>query len=152
MWALYCSACTRARAWDTCPRPRRPPGAAESHIHGIYGGIALLEHLRTMTAHLDALLRARRAIRVMHRNASSSDSLAISSHCYAKNAARVRVGPRNSLRKPIDFTLPASALLLALLSLHCRLRKGRALRYARGFRGMRLVFRLLRKLRARIYD
>lgn len=45
-------------------------GTKESHIHGIYGGIALLEHLRTtMTMHRDALLRARRAIRVMHQNA-----------------------------------------------------------------------------------
>lgn len=49
-------------------------GAKKSHIHGIYGRIALLEHLRTMTMHLNALLRTRRAIRVMHRNASS-DSL-----------------------------------------------------------------------------
>lgn len=56
---------------------RRSPGAKKSHIHGIYGGIALLEHLRTMTMHLGALLRARRAIRVMHLNAPS-DSLFLS--------------------------------------------------------------------------
>lgn len=49
-----------------------PQGTEESHIHGIYGGIALLEHLRTtMTMHRDALLRARRAIRVMHQDALS---------------------------------------------------------------------------------
>lgn len=63
--------CTCTRAWDRYV-PRVPQGTKESHIHGIYGGIALLEHLRTtMTMHRDALLRARRAIRVMHQNAPS---------------------------------------------------------------------------------
>lgn len=52
------------------PRAAFPRGPKKSHIHGIYGGIALLEHPRTTTTmHRDALLRARRAIRVMHRNA-----------------------------------------------------------------------------------
>lgn len=61
--------CTCTRAWDRYV-PRGPHGTEESHIHGIYGGIALLEHLRTtMTMHRDALLRARRAIRVMHQDA-----------------------------------------------------------------------------------
>lgn len=68
-------------AWNSsivaCLSSRRSPGAKESHIHGIYGGIALLEHLRTMTMHLGALLRARRAIRVMYLNAPS-DSLFLS--------------------------------------------------------------------------
>lgn len=54
-------------------RVSRVPGAKESHIHEIYSGIALLEHLRTMTMHPDALLPARRAIRVMHRNAPGDD-------------------------------------------------------------------------------
>lgn len=62
--------CTRAR-WDGYVS--RVPGAKESHIHEIYSGIALLEHLRTMTMHPDALLPARRAIRVMHRNAPGDD-------------------------------------------------------------------------------
>lgn len=63
--------CTCIRAWDSYVL-RVPQGTKESHIHGIYGGIALLEHLRTtMTIHRDALLRARRAIRVMHQNAPS---------------------------------------------------------------------------------
>lgn len=61
--------CTCTHAWDRYV-PRVPQGTKESHIHGIYGGIALLEHLRTtMTMHRDAMLRARRAIRVMHQNA-----------------------------------------------------------------------------------
>lgn len=61
--------CTCTHAWDRYV-PRVAQGTKESHIHEIYGGIALLEHLRTtMTMHRDALLRARRAIRVMHQNA-----------------------------------------------------------------------------------
>lgn len=81
------------RAWDgyVSRVPASPPGAKESHIHEIYSGIALLEHLRTMTMHPDALLPARRAIRVMHRNAPSDDcplilsfSRNFFSHCYAK--------------------------------------------------------------------
>jgi len=63
--------CTCIRAWDSYVL-RASQGTKESHIHGIYGGIALLEHLRTtMTIHRDALLRARRAILVMHQNAPS---------------------------------------------------------------------------------
>jgi len=82
--------CTRARGEYVSRVPPSPPGAKESHIHEIYSGIALLEHLRTMTMHPDALLPARRAIRVMHRNAPSDDcplilsfSRNFFSHCYA---------------------------------------------------------------------
>lgn len=89
--------CTCTRAWDgyVSRVPASPPGAKESHIHEIYSGIALLEHLRTMTMHPDALLPARRAIRVMHRNAPSDDcplllslSLAISSRIVTQRRAR----------------------------------------------------------------
>lgn len=93
--------CTCTRAWDgyVSRVPASPPGAKESHIHEIYSGIALLEHLRTMTMHPDALLPARRAIRVMHRNAPSDDcpplpllpfslSLAISSRIVTQKEGR----------------------------------------------------------------
>lgn len=102
--------CTCTHAWDgyVSRVPASPPGAKESHIHEIYSGIALLEHLRTMTMHPDALLPARRAIRVMHRNAPCDDcplTLSFSRNFFAllRKEGRTRDG-WFALRKVIGST------------------------------------------------